>query len=34
MLRTLAFFVLLILAPTLAVAEQGVVLRDDCPPGF
>ena len=34
MLRSLIVVVLLILGPAIAVAEQGVVLRDDCPPGF
>jgi cytochrome c peroxidase len=32
--RSLAFLFLLTLVPAIAVAEQGVILSEDCPPGF
>ncbi len=34
MLRSLVFISLLALIPTLAVADQALVLSEDCPPGF
>ena len=34
MLRSLCFLSLLALLPNLAVAAQGIVLSEDCPPGF